>query len=57
MRMATTRKREAPSTGFKNKQGIDLMAGPEIRTTSTCPPKMLQKIPQLGLNMGMDRRP
>lgn len=37
---------------------MDLMAGPEIRTTPTCDPKYLPKIPQLGLNMGMDiRRP
>ncbi len=57
--MPTKRKSDTPSTGFKSKYtGVDLMAGPEIRTTPTCPPKMLQKMPQLGLNMGMDiRRP
>jgi hypothetical protein len=45
-------------TGFKSRDGYDLMAGREMKLTPTCPPKLLPKIPQLGLNMGMDvRRP
>jgi hypothetical protein len=39
------------------KDGFDLMGGRQMKTTPACPPKMLPKVPQLGLNMGMDRRP
>jgi hypothetical protein len=36
-------------------KGVDLMGGPKINTTPTCPISHLRKIPQLGFNVGMDR--
>jgi hypothetical protein len=42
---------------FVSKDGVDLMGGPQKKLIPVCPPKFLPKIPQLGLNMGMDRRP
>ena len=54
---STKRKSPARAKGFSGKNGYDLMGGPTIRTTPTCPPKYLHSVPQLGLNMGMDRRP
>lgn len=57
--MAKSPKRPAAQQpkGWIAANGVDLIAGPTIRTTPVCPPSMLPKIPQLGLNMGMDRRP
>lgn len=54
--MATTRKppKQPPTPAqFTTSSGYDLMAGPKIKTTPVCPP---QYLPQLGLNMGFDKK-
>lgn len=54
--MATTRrpaKKRRKTSGFIGTGGYDLMGGPKVSTKPACPPKYL---PQLGLDLGMDRR-
>jgi hypothetical protein len=56
-RMKPFRATPSPPSSFIAKNGVDLMAGPKIKTIPVCPPKYLPFVPQLGLNMGFDKRP